>query len=320
MKFLVVRLTRSVFLLVGVSVLSFLLMQLAPGDFFEEIKLNPQISPQTVDALRAQFGLDRPLPIRYGLWLRSAARGDFGYSFAYNSPVAPLLKTRVRNTALLAGVSTVVAWLLALGIGLWSAVRAGHWDDRFGTGVMSISMAVPDVLVALALLLLAARTGAFPVGGMVSTNFDELTFLQKAKDISAHMALPVFALVFGLTPTLVRHVRSSVAQALSAPCVQAARAHGIAPGRVLFRHVLPMAANPLISLFGISLATLLSVSLLIEVIMSWPGLGPFFLEAILARDVYVVIGTVLLSTVFLVAGNLIADGLLFAADPRIRRS
>jgi peptide/nickel transport system permease protein len=307
-------------LLVGVSVLSFLLMQLAPGDFFEEIKLNPQISPQTIAALRSQFGLDRPLPVRYALWLQSAARGDFGYSFAYNSPVAPLLKTRVRNTAFLAGAATAIAWLLALGIGLWSAVRAGHWDDRVCTGAMSISMAVPDVLVALALLLLATRTGVFPVGGMISTDFDDFTFLQRAKDIGAHLALPVFALVFGLAPTLVRHVRSSVAQALTSPCVQAARAHGIAPARILFRHVLPVAANPLISLFGISLATLLSVSLLIEVIMSWPGVGPFFLEAILARDVYVVIGTVLLSTVFLVAGNLIADGLLFAADPRIRRS
>jgi peptide/nickel transport system permease protein len=319
MKFLAGRLIRSGFLLVGVSLLSFLLMQLAPGDFFEEMKLNPQISPQTIAGLRAQFGLDRSLPVRYGLWLQSAVHGDFGYSFAYNSPVAPLLKTRVRNTALLAGISTAIAWLLALAIGIWSAMRAGHWDDRLCTGVMSISMAVPDVLIALALLLLAARTGVFPVGGMVSTNFDDLTFLQKAKDIGAHMALPVLALVFGLAPTLVRHVRSSVAQALSAPCVQAARAHGIGRARLLFRHVLPVAANPLISLFGVSLATLLSISLLIEVIMSWPGLGPFFLEAILARDVYVVIGTVLLSTVFLAAGNLIADGLLFAADPRIRR-
>src|SRR5260370_907673 len=284
MRFFLARLVRSGFLLVGVSLLSFLLMQLAPGDFFEEMKLNPQISPQTITGLRAQFGLDRSLPVRYGLWLQSAAHGDFGYSFAYNSPVAPLLKTRVRNTALLAGISTAIAWLLALAIGIWSAVRTGHWDDRLTTGIMSISMAVPDVLIALALLLLAARTGAFPVGGMVSTNFDDFTFLQKAKDIGAHMALPVFALVFGLTPTLVRHVRSSVSHALSAPSVQAARAHGIKPSRLLLRHVFPVAANPLISLFGVSLATLLSISLLIEVIMSWPGLGPFFLEAILARD------------------------------------
>jgi len=318
MRFLLRRLVHAGFLLVGVSVLSFLLLQLAPGEFFEEMKLNPQISPQTIAALRAQFGLDRPIGVRYVRWLQSAARGDFGYSFAYNSPVAPLLIARARNTAILAGVSTLIAWLLALGLGIWSAARAGRWDDRLCAGIMSISLALPDVLLALVLLLFAVRTGAFPVGGMVSNSFADLSFSQKLLDIGSHMALPVLALVLGLLPALVRHVRSAVATALSAPCINAARAHGITPSRLLFRHVLPLAANPLISLFGVSLATLLSVSLLVEVIMSWPGLGPFFLEAILARDVYVVIGTVLLSTTFLVAGNLIADGLLYAVDPRIR--
>ena len=319
MKFLLRRLLHAGFLLAGVSVMSFLLLQLAPGDFFADMQLNPQISPQTIAALRGQFGLDRPIAVRYLRWLQSAARGDFGYSFAYNSPVAPLLGTRARNTAILAGVSTAIAWLLALVLGVWGAARAGHWDDRLCTGVMALSLALPDVLVALVLLLVAVRTRAFPVGGMVSTGFNDLTPVHKVMDICLHMALPVFALVFALAPTLVRHVRATVVDALSAPCVRAARAHGIAPVRLMLHHVLPLAANPLISLFGVSLATLLSVSLLVEVIMAWPGLGPFFLEAILARDVYIVIGTVLFSTVFLVAGNLIADGLLFAADPRIRR-
>jgi peptide/nickel transport system permease protein len=307
------------FLLAGVSVLSFAMLQLAPGDFFDEMRLDPQISPETVAGLRAHFGLDRSMPVRYLRWLQSAAHGDFGYSFAYNSPVAPLLMTRAENTAILAGLATAVAWLIAVVVGVWSAVRAGHWDDRFCTGIMSITLALPDVVVALVLLLFAVRAGGLPVGGMVSADFDEFGAMKKAIDIGAHMALPLLALLAGLLPVLVRHVRSAVLGALSAPCVRAARAHGIAPARILFRHVMPLAANPLISLFGVSLATLLSVSLLIEIIMSWPGLGPFFLEAILARDVYVVIGTVLLSTLFLVCGNLIADALLYVADPRIRR-
>ena len=319
MKFLLKRLSHAAFLLAGVSVLSFLLLQLAPGDFFDEMKLNPQISPQTIAGLRSQFGLDQPLPVRYWRWLRSAARGDFGYSFAYNAPVAPLLRTRALNTVLLAGVATLVAWIFALAIGLWNATRAGRWDDRISAGALSLSLAVPDVLVALLALLVAVRSGLFPVGGLVSNRFEEFGLLQKFRDISWHMLLPVAALAFGLVPTLARHVRSAVMQAQSAPFVRAARAHGIAPARLLFRHVLPAAANPLISLFGISLATLLSMSLLVEVIMSWPGLGPFFLEAIMARDVYVVIGTVLLSTSFLVIGTLLADALLLAADPRIRR-
>ena len=260
------------------------------------------------------------MPVRYWRWLRSAIRGDFGYSFAYNAPVAPLLRTRALNTIVLAGVSTTIAWIFALAIGLWNASRAGRWDDRISAGALSLSLAVPDVLVSLLALLIAVRSGLFPVGGLTSSRFEELSLLQKTRDISWHMVLPVAALAFGLIPALARHVRSAVMQASAAPFARAARAHGIGPARLLFRHVLPAAANPLISLFGVSLATLLSISLLVEVIMSWPGLGPFFLEAIMARDVYVVIGVVLLSTSFLVAGTLVADALLLAADPRIRRS
>jgi peptide/nickel transport system permease protein len=320
MRYLLKRALHGVVLLVAVSVLSFALLQLAPGDFFDEMKLDPQISAQTVAQLRGEYGLDQPLPVRYVRWLRSSLHGDFGYSFAYGTPVAPLLRVRARNTLVLAGVATLLAWLLALPLGMWNAVRAGRWDDRITTGALSLSLAIPDVLVALAALLFAARTGLLPVGGMVSSSFDELSAVGKVRDLSVHLALPVAVLAFGLVPTLARHVRSAVAETLGLPFVRAARAHGLGGARLLFRHVLPAAANPLISLFGITLATLLSMSLLVEVIMSWPGLGPFFLEAIFARDVYIVIGTVLLAALFLVVGTLAADLMLFTADPRIRRT
>ena len=320
MRFLLKRLAHAAVLLVGVSLLSFLLLQMAPGDFFDAMKLDPQISPQTLARLRVQYGLDQSLPVRYVRWLGSTLHGDAGYSFAYGTPVAPLLRTRARNTFLLAGVSTLLAWLIALPFGMWNALRAGRWDDRLSAGALSFSLAIPDVLLALAALLFAVKTGLLPVGGMVSNNFDELGLAGKIRDLLLHLALPVAVLAFGLVPTLARHVRSAMLETLSAPFVRAARAHGIGGARLLLFHVLPAAANPLISLFGVTLATLLSMSLLVEVIVSWPGLGPFFLEAILARDVYVVIGTVLLSTVFLLAGTLLADVLLFAADPRIGRA
>jgi len=319
-RFLLKRLAHAAVLLIGVSVLSFLLLQMAPGDFFDAMKLDPQISPQTLAHLRAQFGLDQSLPVRYVRWLQSTLRGDCGYSFAYGTPVAPLLRVRARNTFLLAAASTLLAWLIALPLGLWNAVRAGRWDDRLCAGALSFSLAIPDVLLALAALLFAVKSGILPVGGMVGNNFDELGLGGKARDLVLHMALPVAVLAFGLVPTLARHVRSAIVETLGTPFVRAARAHGIGGARLLLRHVLPAAANPLLSLFGVTLATLLSMSLLVEVILSWPGLGPFFLEAIMARDVYVVIGTVLLSTLFLLAGTLIADVLLFAADPRIRRA
>jgi peptide/nickel transport system permease protein len=139
-----------------------------------------------------------------------------------------------------------------------------------------------------------------------------------SKDLAAHLVLPVAVLVLGSLPILLRHTRAAVLEVLDSPYVRAARGHGISPWRILFRHALPAAINPLVSLFGFSLGSLLSASLLTEVVMSWPGLGPLLLEAVLARDIYVVIGAVVFSTVFLVFGTLLADFLLFAADPRIR--
>jgi peptide/nickel transport system permease protein len=167
-------------------------------------------------------------------------------------------------------------------------------------------------------LILAVRTGWFPTGGLVSVNFDELSAPQKLRDLGFHLALPVIALVVATLPMLVRHVRASVAEALDAPFLRAALGHGIPRSKLLYGYALRAAANPLISLFGFSAGTLLSGSLLVEVVMSWPGLGPLLLESILARDLYVVIGGVLLSMLFLVGGNLFADILLYWADPRIR--
>jgi peptide/nickel transport system permease protein len=178
--------------------------------------------------------------------------------------------------------------------------------------VLSFLLAVPDLLIAIVFLMLAVETGYFPTGGMVSPG------ALRVQDVAWHLALPVAVLVLGMLPTLVRHVRASMAEVLDSPFALSARAQGIPRQRLLFRHLLPAAANPLISLAGFSLGTLLSASLLIEVVMGWPGLGPFFLEAIMARDFAVVLAVVILSASFLVAGNLLADILLYRVDPRIR--
>jgi peptide/nickel transport system permease protein len=318
MRYFARRLFHATLLLLGVSIFSFALLQLAPGDFFSPMGLNPQISGRTVAGLRLQYGLNEALPIRYEHWLRAILNGDLGPSFAYNSPVAPLLAVRARNTLLLTGTAMLLAWLIAIPLGIASAVQRGKWGDRAGGVVTSALLTVPDLVLFLAILLLAVRTGWFPTGGMVSTTFTGLTRWSKTKDIAQHLVLPALGLAIATLPALVRHIRSAMIEVLEAPFIRAARAHGISELRVLLRYALPVAANPLISLFGFSVATLLSTSLLIEVILSWPGIGPLLLDAILAKDIYVVIGTVMLSSVLLVAGNLFADLLLIAADPRIR--
>jgi peptide/nickel transport system permease protein len=153
---------------------------------------------------------------------------------------------------------------------------------------------------------------------MASVDFETFSSIYKLHDLALHMILPVTALVLSALPLLVRHVRAAVADVLNAPFLLAAEGHGIPRRTLLYRYALPAAANPLISLFGFSIGTLLSGSLLIEVVMSWPGLGPILLEAILARDLYVVVGGIVFSTLFLVGGNLFADLVLYWADPRIR--
>jgi peptide/nickel transport system permease protein len=312
------RLFQVLLVLFGVSLLMFILQQAAPGDFFSEIKLNPQISPETVKLLRAQYGLDQPLPLRYMHWLGSVAKGDFGYSFAYNVPASALLWPRVRNTLVLTVPALLISWLIAVPLGVLAAAKRKAWMDRLFAGGTSVLLAIPDVLLAMIALLIALRTRLFPAGGMASLSAPGAGTFAGLADLGWHMMLPVMVLVIGSVAPILRQVRSSVREVMDAPYMHAAEGHGLRGFTLLFRHALPAAANPLISLFGLSVAVLLSVSLLVEVIMSWPGLGPLLLEAILARDLFLVLGAAMLSTVLLTAGNFLADILLYALDPRIR--
>ncbi len=318
MRYLIRRLIHAFFLLAAISIFSFALIQLTPGDFFSSMRMNPRISAQTIEGIRSQYGLDRPLPVRYGRWMRSVLHGQMGYSLSYNSAVGPLLWPRARNTLLLSGVSILLAWLIALPIGILSAAKRGTWSDRVCGVATSTLLTIPDLFVFLCLLLVAARTGWFPAGGMVSPGMENAGFWSKASDIAVHLFLPAVGLAIVILPALVRHIRSAMIEALDSPFILAARGHGIPRLRLLLRYALPVAANPLISLFGFCAATILSAGLLVEVILSWPGLGPLLVEAIQTRDVFEVVGIVMLSSVFLVLGNLLADILLFAADPRIR--
>ena len=318
MRYFIRRLVHAVMLLFAISFLCFALAQIAPGDFFDAMRLNPQISSQTIDHIRAEYGMDRALPIRYGRWLHSTFEGQMGFSFAYNGPVWPLLRLRARNTLILTGTSTILAWLIAIPLGVWSAEKRGTRADSVVGLATSTLLTVPDLFIFLALLLLAVRTGWFPTGGMESLGAGEMNFWGRIADSARHEFLPALGLAIVTLPVLLRHVRSAMIEMLESPFLRAARGHGIPRARLLYRYAFPAAVNPLISLFGLSVGAMLSVSLLAEVIFSWPGLGPLLLEAILSRDVYIVTGAVMLSSVFLIAGNLLADLLMFASDPRIR--
>lgn len=317
-RYLALRLGHGLLILFGVSLLMFLLQQAAPGEFLSDVKLNSQISEETVKALRAQYELDQPLPRRYVRWMGSVLKGELGYSFAYNVPASSLLWPRVLNTLLLSVPALIISWMIAIPLGVFAAAWRGGWLDRVFSAGTSFALALPDLLLALLAIFLALRTHRFPVGGMHSVGAQDLGVWGRFKDLGWHMALPVAVIVLGSIAPILRQVRSSMIELLDSSFMRAAEGHGLRKLTLLFRHALPAAANPLISLFGISVAMLLSVGLLVEVVMSWPGMGPLLLESILARDLFVVIGAVMLSTLLLVIGNLLADVLLYLVDPRIR--
>jgi len=312
MKYTSRRLLHGLALLLAVSFFSFVLAQIAPGDYYTQFRGNPQISAEANAAPRARSGIDRPIALRYAGWVGGLLHGDFGYSLAYHGPVAPLLRQRTGNTLLLTGTATLLAWLLAVPIGVWSAAQRGTWFDGVTSVGVAILLAIPDLILAIALLVLAVRTGWFPTGGKTSPAHSDW------RDIAWHMVLPVAVLIAGLAPVLVRHARAAMLEVMDSGFALSARAQGIPRPRLLLHHLLPAAMNPLITLFGLSLGTLLSASLLVEVVMGWPGLGPLFLEAVMARDFAIVLAVVMVSAAFLVLGNLAADLLLYRIDPRIR--
>jgi peptide/nickel transport system permease protein len=319
LKYIARRRVRAVLLLIGVSALCFLFTEMAPGSFFDEMRLNPQISPETISNLRSHYGLDQPLLVRYERWMKSAIHGDLGFSIAYNTPVTPLLWSRAKNTLLLTTTALVVTWLISVPLGVWAASRRGGILDKTVSLASAFFVSVPELVIAVGLLAVAVRWRILRVGGMMSPDFESFSARAKVDDILLHLALPVCILVLVETAVIVRHIRASVLEVLGSPYVNAARGFGIGRARLLFHHVLPVAANPAISLLGLSLAGLLSGSLIVEVVCGWPGLGPLILEATVSRDLYLVIGGIIFSALFMVGGNLFADIMMTAFDPRIRK-
>jgi len=312
------RLLQTVPLLAGISLLTFLLLQLAPGDFLSQMGENPGVSAETLSAMRRNFGLDRPWYVQYGLYLRNIVlRFDFGESFSRHQPVFEVLREGLLNTLLLAVASALVTWGLAIPLGIWAAVRQHSWADRLLSLVAFIWLSVPEILSGLLMLMLAARTGWFPVGGMRSLDYDDLSAIGRFLDVAHHLVLPAF--VVGLIPlaSRMRQMRSNLLDVLRLDYVTTARAKGLDERVVVFKHALRNALNPMITLFGYTLGALVSGSFVAEIIFSWPGLGRLTLDAILTQDQYLVMGSVLMASGVLIAGNLVADLLLAAVDPRI---
>jgi peptide/nickel transport system permease protein len=317
--YLLRRILTLVPLLLGVTLFAFLLIYLAPGDFLSQMAENPMISAETIESMRSKFGLDQPWYVQYFLWLKNVfLHLDFGESFSYRQPVFDIIAPRLGNTLLLATAAAIVAWGLAIPLGIVSAVRQYSWVDKTSSFVAFLGLSIPELFFALLMMFFAAKTGLFPVGGMRSLDHDQLQWGSQLLDIAHHLVLP--ALVLGTVPMAarMRQMRANLLDVLRLDYVTTARAKGLAEDVVVWKHAVRNAINPLITLFGFTLASLLSGSFIVEIVMNWPGLGSLTLEALQRQDLYLVMGSVVMAATMLMLGNLVADVLLAVADPRIK--
>jgi peptide/nickel transport system permease protein len=314
------RLLQAILTLFLASALSFAIIQLAPGDYLDTLRQNPQISPERIEELRRQFGLDKPGYIQYWRWLvRVVTQGDFGESFVYFRPVSELLWERIPATLLLAVSSIIVTWAIALPLGIMAAVNQNRPTDRFLQVISYTGQGFPSFITALLLLIFAQYTSPlFPVGGMTSINHADLTPLGKVLDIAWHMILPTIALSITSFAGLQRITRGELLDVLRQDYIQTARAKGLPENRVIYIHALRNAINPLITILGFEFAALLSGAFIAEFFFNWPGLGRLILQAVIARDLYLVMASLMMGALMLIVGNLLADLMLKAVDPRIR--
>ena len=313
-------------ILFGVTLLSFLLIHFSPGNFLSNISIDPGVSPERIAQLKSQFGLDRPWYAQYALWLYRLSPYEYplglkwpdaGYSFTTRMPVFSLMKDRFFNTLLLTITAQCAAWIIAIPLALFLASRRNKWINHAGSGILFAGISFPQIILCLIALLFAAKTGWFPIGGIHGARFENLTATEQFLDVAHHMILPVAVLAFGEIIPLTHYARTSLLETLQKEYILSAKARGLSNNQILKNHALPNALNPLVSHFGIGLANLISASFIVEIVMGWPGIARLAYDAMISRDLYVFMGSLLAGTIFLVIGNLFADLMLAMIDPRI---
>ena len=318
-QYILKRLIQMIPLVIGITFISFIIIQMAPGSYLDQLKMNPQISKETLKELERAYGLDQPLLVQYFKWLINALKFDLGYSFSYHVPVIELIKERIGNTLFLSITSAVLAWLLAVPLGIWAALNPNRWIDKFIQLFSFTFMSIPNFFLAFLLLFVAVKTGILPTGGATSPDYDQMSLWEKILDRLWHVSLPAFVLAIGSIAGLVRLVRSAMIEAMQSEYVMFARAKGLSEREIILKHALRNALNPFITLLGFEIASLLSGAALVEIIVNWPGMGMLMLDAVLAQDLYLVMGGLYIGAIMLIIGNLIADILLAKVDPRVRQ-
>jgi len=328
--YIVRRILLSMFTILAISVLAFVIIELPPGDQvdrFNEIKSSRRQGalpdPEKIEFLRSYLGLDQPQYIRYLKWIVNLAQGDLGLSFQHRQevdmPVKQLIEDRLWLTVALTGFTVLVTWTFAIPVGIYSAVRQHSVGDYVFTFLGFTGLAVPDFLLGLVLMYVAFAYFDMSVGGLNSANYINAPWdLARFRDLLNHLWIPAIVLGTSGTAGLIRVMRNNLLDELGKPYVATARAKGLPSVKAILKYPVRVAINPLISTVGYLLPSLVSGSIIVSVVLSLPTLGPLVLEAILTEDVFLAGFIILMAGVLTVVGTLISDILLAVVDPRIK--
>ncbi|MGD9712855.1 MAG: ABC transporter permease [Thermomicrobiales bacterium] len=316
-QYILRRLAISIPVLLGVTIIAFLLVNLAPGD-----PVSAMIDPFTraelgdawVERRQEQLGLNDPVLVRYGLWLREIVQGNLGYSLINGQPVLDQIMDRVGPTVLLMGAAIVISMLIGIPLGIFSAVRQYSILDYLTTALGFMAVSTPSFFLALGLMyLFAVELRWLPTSGMRTLGKPE-----SIKDLTLHMVMPVTVLALAQLPLFMRYARSAMLEALGADYVVTARAKGLRESLVLMRHAFRNALIPLITITGLTLPELLSGAVITETIFSWPGMGMLAMSAVKGRDYPLILGVILFTATLVLVSNLLSDLFYAVVDPRIR--
>ena len=324
-KYLVRRLLGAIPLVVGIATIVFFAVNLAPGDPALRF-LAPGMSQEVIDQMRANFGLDQPLGVRYLKWLGAMITGDFGFSFSHSRPVLDVIRDFLPNTLILSAAALLVSFALGVLLGTVQAVRQYSRLDSGLSVVLLFFYSMPSFWLALMLILtlsLFARNVWelpiwFPASGMTSTDYDFLPWGEQLRDRLMHLVLPTLSLALVLTAGIARYMRASMLEVIRQDYVRTARAKGLSERVVVFKHALRNALIPIITLVGLYIPVLFSGTVFIEYVFAWPGMGRTIYEAILTRDYPLVMAGSFFFAAMVVVANLVADVLYAVVDPRIR--
>ncbi|HKC80681.1 MAG TPA: ABC transporter permease [Gemmatimonadaceae bacterium] len=314
------RLVQAVVIVAIVATITFALIHIAPGDPFSAVMDNPNVNERVRATLRAQYGLDRPLPEQFVRYIGQVARGDLGWSFSHDRPVAEVLATTLPNTLLLMAIALTGSFALGILIALVQVARRGSTTDHALSAVSLFFFSMPDFWLAiLAFMAFTYWLPLFPVGGAVDpVMHDYMGLGARIVDRLRHLALPALTLTVLASPGVARYQRAALLDVLPADYIRTARLKGLTEREILRRHALRNALLPIISLLGLSFPALLTGAFFVEKIFAWPGMGLAVVNAIGSRDYPLVVGGVILGSIMVTAGSLLADLLYAWADPRLR--